>query len=78
MVAYRIGRNTEKVDAALAAQGKQITAVTEEVKKLGEVITRQAVQDERLDRLRRDVEEIRRGRGLIDWPWPGFGVSHAS
>jgi hypothetical protein len=81
MVAMRLGRYTQRIESAInaqgqviSAQGEQLKAVTEEVKKLGEVLTRQAVQDERLDRLRRDVEEIRRGRGLIDWPWPALSA----
>lgn len=52
-------------------QGQQIVGIQSEIKKLGEILTAQARQDQRLLHLEQDVRDMRRGVGFITGDRPG-------
>lgn len=69
---YRIGRMSERVEAAIEKQSENMAAVQTELRKLNEVVTNQALQAQRLDiyesrqdRIERLVDDLRRGEGHI-------------
>jgi hypothetical protein len=71
-VAYKIGRFAEKVEQAtmqqsivLDRQTAEIEDLKVEMKKLNDVLTTLAVQDERLNALNHRLEELAHGQGFI-------------
>jgi hypothetical protein len=69
-VAYRLGKThsaitaaIEKQDAAAARQAAEISELKTEIKKLGDVLTALAVQENRLDMHEKWIDELRRGGG---------------
>ena len=69
---FRMGRVTERVETLIAQQGTEITALKSSILAMGEVVTRVAVQNNRLDNqgdrmttIERHIDELRRGEGLI-------------
>lgn len=71
---YRIGRMSERVEAAITGQADNIAALQTDVRELNKLMTSVAVQqqrldthDHRMDMVERLVDDIRRGEGRI-WP----------
>jgi hypothetical protein len=69
-VAYRLGKThsaitaaIEKQDAAAERQAVEIADLKTEIKKLGDVLTALAVQENRLDMHEKWIDELRRGLG---------------
>jgi hypothetical protein len=69
-VAYRLGKThtaiiaaIEKHDAAAERQAVEIADLKTEIKKLGDVLTALAVQENRLDMHEKWIDELRRGLG---------------
>lgn len=69
---YRIGRMSERVEAAIERQAENIAALQSDVRTLNEVVTKVALQGQRLDatdarteRLEKLVDDLRRGEGHI-------------
>lgn len=69
-VAYRLGKThtaitaaIDKQDAAAARQASEIGELKNEIKKLGDVLTALAVQENRLDMHEKWIDELRRGVG---------------
>lgn len=65
-VAYRLGKThsaitaaIEKQDAAAARQAAEISELKTEIKKLGDVLTALAVQENRLDMHEKWIDELR-------------------
>jgi hypothetical protein len=76
---FGIFRFILKMEAAIQAlnaisqrQSTDIGDLKVEIKKLNDVLTSLAVQGERLNAMQHQIDEIRRGRGLVleEWPWP--------
>ncbi len=72
LVAYKLGRSTEKIQAAIDGQAKsseaqsaEISALKNEMKKLGDILTQLALQGQRLDMLDQRYEELRHGEGYV-------------
>lgn len=72
IVFFKMGRVTSRVETLLAQSAIEITALKLSVQSMGEVITKVAVQSERLDNqakrienTERHIDELRRGEGLI-------------
>ncbi len=72
VVAFRLGRTTQKVEEAIATQNilmkeqaSDITDLKFETKKLSEVVTQLAVQHTRLDRIEDDIRDMKHGRGYV-------------
>lgn len=70
VLAYRIGKThsaitaaIERQDAAAERQALEIADLKTEVKKLGDVLTALAVQENRLDMHEKWIDELRRGLG---------------
>ncbi len=75
MVAFRLGRTTQRVEAAMTQQGHEINSLRDEIKTLSKLITEVALQgqrldmqDKRLDTLDRRYEELRHGEGFTFAP----------
>mgnify|MGYP001593506174 FL=1 len=64
-LAVRIGFLEETVKTETADQNHKIDKQSSEIGKLGEIVTTQGRFDERLMTLRRDVDELRHGRGFV-------------
>jgi TolA-binding protein len=71
VVAFRLGRTTQRVEAAMTQQGYEINSLRDEIKTLSKLITEVALQgqrldmqDKRLDTLDRRYEELRHGEGF--------------
>ena len=64
-LAVRVGFLEETVKTETAKQNNKIDRQSNEIGKLGEIVTTQGRFDERLMTLRRDVDELRHGRGWI-------------
>jgi hypothetical protein len=71
VVAFRLGRTTQRVEAAMTQQGQEINSLRDEIKTLSKLITEVALQgqrldmqDKRLDTLDRRYEELRHGEGF--------------
>jgi hypothetical protein len=71
VVAFRLGRTTQRVEAAMTQQGYEINSLRAEIKTLSKLITEVALQgqrldmqDKRLDTLDRRYEELRHGEGF--------------
>lgn len=47
------------------SQGEQIAGIQDEIKKIGEVLIKQATQDQRILHLEKDLYDMKRGRGFI-------------
>ena len=69
VVAFRLGRTTARVEETLLAQNMilegqtdQVTELKNETKKVNDVLTKIAVQENRLDRIEEDIQDIRHGR----------------
>jgi hypothetical protein len=69
-VAFKLGRThqaitaaIEKQDAAAERQAVEIADLKTEIKKLGDVLTALAVQENRLDMHEKWIDELRRGLG---------------
>lgn len=69
-VAYRLGKThsaitaaIEKQDAAAQRQALEIAELKSEVKKLGDVLTALAVEENRLDMHEKWIDELRQGVG---------------
>lgn len=72
LVAFRLGRSTEKMQASLEAQAeygrshaREIAELKDEVKQLGVILTKLALQEQRLDMLDKRYEELRHGEGFV-------------
>lgn len=72
LVAFKVGRSTEAMDAAVAAQEKtaqalksEIDGLKEEVKQVGKILTQLALQEQRLNMLDKRYEELRHGEGFV-------------
>lgn len=59
MVAYRLGRTTQRLEASMELQRNQISELQGEVKGLRALMTQVALQDQRLNILDRRIEEVR-------------------
>lgn len=66
VVAFKLGRFTMRVEEGMALQSVEITALKEETKKLGAILTTIAVQDNRLDRIETDISDLKRGKGWVN------------
>ncbi len=64
-LAIRVGFLEDTVKTETANQNRKIDKQSEEIGKLGEIVTTQGRFDERLVMLRRDVDELRHGRGFV-------------
>ena len=71
-VAYRLGKThsaitaaIEKQDAAAARQAAELSELKTEIKKLGDVLTALAVQENRLDMHEKWIDELRRQRSDV-------------
>lgn len=71
-VAFKLGRTTSRFEAALGNQNLllenqalEISELKTETKKLGDVLTKIAVQENRLDRIEGDISDLRRGKGYV-------------
>lgn len=58
VLAYRLGRASQRLEAAMEMQRTQITELQQEVKEVGKVLTVVALQDQRLDMLTSRVDRI--------------------
>ena len=72
VVAFKLGRTTSRVEDTLnrqneilTGQSTQITELKDETKKVNDVLTKIAVQENRLDRIEGDIQDIRHGRGFV-------------
>jgi hypothetical protein len=72
LVAFRIGRSTEKMQATVDMQAqfgrqhaREIAEIKEDIKQLGVVLTKLALQEQRLDMLDKRYEELRHGEGFV-------------
>lgn len=72
VVAFRLGRVTQRVEMSLDTQNKAISGLQDDVKELNRVVTSVALQGQRIDTLgaRIDLldkryEEIRHGEGFV-------------
>lgn len=72
VVTYKFGRMSEKVEAAITVQGRNIVALQDDVRKLNELVTSVALQGQRLDTHDRRIdlieqrwEDLRRGEGYV-------------
>lgn len=70
---FKLGRATAKLEGALTLQNvilknqaEDVTELKADVRKLGDVLTTIAVQDNRLDRIENDIREIKHGKGFIE------------
>lgn len=75
LVAFKLGRTTTRVEASLsmqnsilAVQSKEITELKLETRKLGDVLTAIAVQGTRIERLERDLAEVKRIGRVVSEP----------
>ncbi len=71
-VAYRLGKTHSAISAAIENQNRaaerqaaEISELKSEIKKLGDVLTALAVQENRLDMHEKWIDELRRGRRRI-------------
>lgn len=64
-LAVRVGFLEETVKTETAKQNNKIDKQSDEIGRLGEIVTTQGRFDERLMTLRRDVDELRHGRGFV-------------
>lgn len=72
-VAFRLGRATKSMDAAVERQTlileghrDDILELKTEIKKLNDVLTALAVQSGRLDRAEESIREMRHGQGFVN------------
>lgn len=72
LVAFKLGRSTEKMQSAIEAQGviagqqrADIADLKSEIKQLGAILTKLALQEQRLDMLDQRYEELRHGDGWV-------------
>lgn len=72
MLLYKGGRFVQRLDQTMTAQAADIKELKDETKKVTEVVTKIAVQDERLTSHDRRIqlmedrwEELRRGEGFV-------------
>jgi len=77
LVAFRLGRTTTRVEAAMLLHGREISELKTEMKQVSNLLTQVALQgqrldtqDKRLDTLDRRYEELRHGEGFVV-PAPG-------
>jgi hypothetical protein len=75
IVAFRLGRTHAAIEAAITnqnivakLQSDEIAELKAEVKKLGDVLTALAVQENRLDMHEKWIDELRHGRGFVMTP----------
>ncbi len=61
----RVGFLEDTVKSETAKQNNKIDKQSDEIGRLGEIVTTQGRFDERLMTLRRDVDELRHGRGFV-------------
>lgn len=64
-LAIRVGFLENTVKTETAEQNQKIDKQSNEIGRLGEIVTTQGRFDERLMTLRRDVDELRHGRGFV-------------
>ena len=64
-LAVRVGFLEDTVKTETAKQNNKIDKQSNEIGRLGEIVTTQGRFDERLMTLRRDVDELRHGRGFV-------------
>lgn len=69
---YRLGRAVERFEGIGRQQAEEIHELKEAVKVVGEIVTKIALQGERLDshsgrigRMEQTIEDLRRGEGYI-------------
>ncbi len=65
LVAFRLGRTTATMQTSLAGQNLAIDDLKAEIKKLGDVLTKLAVQEQRLNMLDKHIDELRHGEGFV-------------
>jgi hypothetical protein len=72
LVAFKLGRSTEKMQASIEVQtisakrqSDDIADLKHEIKQLGAILTKLALQEQRLDMLDKRYEELRHGDGWI-------------
>jgi hypothetical protein len=65
VVAYRIGRSTERVELISSQAVSSIAELKVEVSALKTLMTEVALQKAAIDRLEKWYDELRRGEGLI-------------
>ncbi len=59
LVAFRVGRTTQRLEAAMELQRMQIADLQIEVKELRALMTKVALQDQRLNILDQRIDELR-------------------
>jgi len=65
MVAFRLGRTTATMQGAVEVQNSAIDDLKVEVRKLSDVLTKLAVQEQRLNMLDKHIDELRHGEGYV-------------
>ena len=65
LVAYRLGRSSSRIEAAMGIQGEEIKTLKDEIKVLSEVVIKVAITTTRLDMLEKRYEELRHGEGFV-------------
>lgn len=72
LVAFKLGRSTEKIQASIDVQAQaasyqagEIASLKAEMKKLSDILTQLALQGQRLDMLDKRYEELRHGEGYV-------------
>jgi hypothetical protein len=65
LVAFRLGRSTAQMHEATLRQSAEIEDLKVEIKQLGAILTKLAVQEERLNTLTRWYDELRHGSGFV-------------
>ena len=70
LIAVKLGYLEETVKSETSKQNAKIDNQSEQIGKLGEIVHTQGRFDERLMNLRRDVDDLKHGRGWIVPP-PG-------
>jgi hypothetical protein len=71
-VAFKLGKTTTRVEDTLTrqneilvGQSQEITELKEETKKVNDVLTKIAVQENRLERIEEDIRDMQHGRGFF-------------
>lgn len=70
LVLIRVGAALKGFQQTAEGQAKEIAELKAEIKALGSIVTQQAVQSNRLDRLEADVREMKHLQGFVTDPQP--------
>lgn len=74
LVLWRLALSVGRLEQLLGAQRDEIVELRNETKKLGDILTKIAVQDERLNFLGKKVDELAHWNGFIGLPpWKNWG-----